>query len=203
MKRGALLIATWCLLCAAAAAAAQEKAKPNGATAAGAASAAVVPPGYVIGPDDVLSITFWREADMTVEATVRPDGKVSLPLLNDVHAAGLTPAALRDALAEAARKYMEDPNPTVIVKTINSRKVFVVGQVEKPGPYPLNASTTVLQVLAMAGGLRDFARAKNITVLRNAGGASALFKFNYQDVLNGRHLEQNIELKPGDTVIVP
>jgi polysaccharide export outer membrane protein len=184
------------------AAAVQEPQAPNGAAPTETA-VRVVPAGYVIGPDDVLSILFWREKDLSAEVTVRPDGKVTLPLLNDVQAAGLTPAALRETLVEQARKYVADPNPTVIVKTINSRKVFVVGQVEKPGPYPLNSSTTVLQVLAMAGGVKEFARTKNITVLRSDGGRQIVFRFNYQEVQYGKNLEQNVELKPNDTVVVP
>ena len=183
---------------------AQDQQPSNGAPAhAAAPGAAALPAGYIIGADDVLSIQFWGEKEMSAEVTVRPDGKVSLPLLNDVHAAGLTPGALRDVIVEAARKYVADPNPTVIVKTINSRKVFITGQVEKPGPYLLNSSTTVLQLLAMAGGVKEFARSKNIMVLRIEGGEQRVFRFNYQDVQFGKSLEQNIELKPGDTVVVP
>ena len=134
---------------------------------------------------------------------MRPDGKVTLPLLNDLQAAGLTPEQLRDTVLDAARKYVEDPQPTVIVKEIKSRKVFITGQVEKPGPYPLNGSVTVLQLIATAGGLRDFADGKNITVMRMRQGKQAVFEFNYQDLLKRKNLFQNIELEPGDTVVVP
>ena len=174
-----------------------------------AAAAAVpvrpaTPTGYVIGVDDVLSILFWRDKDLSApEITVRPDGKVTLPLLNDVQAAGLTPEQLRDMVLDAARKYVEDPNPTVIVKEIKSRKVFITGQVEKPGPYPLNGTVTVLQLIATAGGLRDFADGKNISVIRVREGRQSVFEFNYQDLLKKRYLSQNIELAPGDTVVVP
>jgi polysaccharide export outer membrane protein len=162
------------------------------------------PNGYVIGVDDVLSILFWRDKDLSApEITVRPDGKVTLPLLNDVQAAGLTPEQLRDAVLDAARKYVEDPNPTVIVKEIKSRKVFITGQVEKPGPYPLNGSVTVLQLIATAGGLRDFADGRNISVMRVHDGKQSVFEFNYQDLLKKKSLGQNIELEPGDTVVVP
>jgi polysaccharide export outer membrane protein len=162
------------------------------------------PPGYTIGVDDVLSIVFWREKDLSAsDVTVRPDGKVTLPLLNDVRAAGLTPDQLRDAVVDAARKYVEDPTATVIVKEIKSRKVFITGRVEKPGPYALNGPTTVLQLIAIAGGLRDFADGKNITVMRSRQGAQSVFEFNYQDVLKKKNLRQNIELEPGDTVVVP
>ena len=183
--------------------AAQEQQPSNGAVPVDSAAVTVLPPGYVIGADDVLSILFWGEKDMSAEVTVRPDGKVTLPLLNDVQAAGLTPPALRDVIVEAARRYVADPNPTVIVKTINSRKVFITGQVEKPGPYPLNSNTTVLQLVAMAGGVKEFARSKNIMVLRTDGGQQQVFRFNYQEVQFGKNLNQNIELKPGDTVVVP
>jgi len=180
------------------------------ASAPATAAAAVVPvrpatpTGYVIGVDDVLSILFWREKDLSApEITVRPDGKVTLPLLNDFQAAGLTPEQLRDMVLDAARKYIEDPNPTVIVKEIKSRKVFITGQVEKPGPYPLNGTVTVLQLIATAGGLRDFADGKNISVIRVREGKQSVFEFNYQDLLKKRYLSQNIELAPGDTVVVP
>jgi polysaccharide export outer membrane protein len=152
----------------------------------------------------VLSILFWREKDLSVpEVTVRPDGKVTLPLLNDLQAAGRTPDQLRDAIVEVARKYIEDPNPTVIVKEIKSRKVFITGQVEKPGTYPLNGTTTILQLLATAGGLRDYVDGKNISVRRTENGTPLVFEFNYQELLNKKNLRQNIELRPGDVVIVP
>ena len=180
------------------------------ASAPAAAAAAAVPvrpatpSGYAIGVDDVLSILFWRDKDLSApEITVRPDGKVTLPLLNDLQAAGLTPEQLRDTVLDAARKYVEDPNPTVIVKEIKSRKVFITGQVEKPGPYPLNGTVTVLQLIATAGGLRDFADGKNISVIRVRDGKQAIFEFNYQELLKKRYLHQNIELAPGDTVVVP
>jgi polysaccharide export outer membrane protein len=162
-----------------------------------------VPADYVIGPNDVLHLVFWKDKDMTTEAVVRPDGKISVPLLNDVQAAGLTPAALREQLTDASRKYLEDPSVTVVVREINSRRVFVTGEVAKPGPYPLTAPTSVLQMLAMAGGLREFADAKNILVMRTVNGQPTSFTFNYRDVSRRKNLQQNIELKPGDTIIVP
>jgi polysaccharide biosynthesis/export protein len=177
---------------------------PTSAAAAAVPVRPATPSGYIIGVDDVLSILFWRDKDLSApEITVRPDGKVTLPLLNDVQAAGLTPEQLRDTVLDAARKYIEDPNPTVIVKEIKSRKVFITGQVEKPGPYPLNGSVTVLQLIATAGGLRDFADGKNISVIRVRDGKQAVFEFNYQELLKKRYLTQNIELAPGDTVVVP
>jgi polysaccharide biosynthesis/export protein len=161
------------------------------------------PPGYVIGPDDVLQVLYWREKDVSAEVVVRPDGMISLPLLNDVKAAGLTPEQLRDGVNEAAKKFFEDPNVTINIKVINSRKVFITGSVAKPGPYALSAPTSVLQLIAMAGGLTEFAKQKDIAIMRTENGKQLRFPFNYKDVAKGKKLQQNIELKPGDTVIVP
>lgn len=160
-------------------------------------------PSYVIGTDDVLAIVFWELPSHGAEVAVRPDGKITLPLLNDIQASGLTPEQLRAAITAAAVKYIRDPNVSVIVKQINSRKVFVTGQVAKPGPYPLTAPTTVLQMLALAGGPTDFAKKTKIAVMRTENGETKSLKFNYKDVIQGKKLEQNILLQPGDTVVVP
>lgn len=169
-----------------------------------------LPPDYVIGPDDVLQVDFWRDKDMSAEVTVRPDGKITLPMLNDVQAGGLTPTQLREKVLEAAKRYIEDPSATITVKEIKSRKVFITGEVNKPGAYLLNDRMTVLQLIAMAGGLTEFAKSKDIVIMRpdSAGtvrpaGQPVMYKFNYKEVLGRRNLQQNIELKPGDTVIVP
>lgn len=161
------------------------------------------PPDYVIGPDDVLTVVFWREKDLSNDVTVRPDGMITLPLVNDVQAAGRTPDQLREDLSRAAAQFIEVPTVTVVVKAINSRKVFITGQVGKQGAYPLLAPTTVMQMLATAGGVHEFADTKNITILRTENGRQLALKFNYKDVRRGRNLKQNIELKPGDTIIVP
>lgn len=165
--------------------------------------AAAVDPStqYVIGPEDVLSIVFWRDKEMSTQVRVRPDGKISLPLLDEIQAAGLTPAALRTHLIEESKRFFGNPAVTVVVQEINSRKVFVTGQVVKPGSYVIATPTTVLQVIAMAGGLKDFADSKNITIVRQEGGQRSSFGFNYKDIR--KNLKQNIELKPGDTVVVP
>ncbi len=168
-----------------------------------AAPDVVVPPGYVIGADDVLTIVYWKDKDMTSDAQVRPDGRIALPLLNDVHAAGLTPEQLREKLTEESKKYMEDPNITVVVRQINSRKVFITGEVSKPGPYPLTSQTSVMQLLAMAGGLREYANSKKIVIMRTENGKQISLMFNYKDVVAGKNLKQNVDLKPGDTVVVP
>ena len=165
---------------------------------------AAVPAGYVIGPDDVLSIVFWRDKDMSADVVVRPDGKISLPLINDIQAGGLTPSQLREVVNTEARRFVEDPNVTVVVKQINSRKLFITGQVEKPGPYPMSGPTTVLQLIAMAGGLREFADGKRILIMRtDKAGKQTGHGFNYRQVIAGKNLAQNIELQPGDTVVVP
>ena len=176
---------------------------PQTATAAHAAPAVVLPPGYIIGVDDVLGILFWRDKDMTGDVTVRPDGKITMPLLNEVQAAGLTPEQLRGVITEGAARYVADPNVTIVVRQINSRKVFLVGQVQKPGPYPLTGPTTVLQLISLAGGLLDYADEKNILVMRTENSREMALRFNYKEVLKGRNLKQNVELKPGDTVVVP
>lgn len=162
-----------------------------------------LPAGYVIGPEDVLTIVVWREKEMSTDAIVRPDGRVTLPLLNDFQAAGLTPDQLRESIEKAASKFMKEPNATVIVKAINSRKVHILGNVTKAGTYPLAGDMTVLQLIALAGGLQEYADEKHITVMRKDDGKDQVFKINYKDVVHQKNLEQNVLLKPGDTVIVP
>jgi polysaccharide export outer membrane protein len=163
----------------------------------------IAPQGYVIGPDDVLTIVFWREKDLSGDVAVRPDGRISLPLINEINAAGLTPEQLRIALTKAADQYVEEPTVTVMVKVINSRKVFITGQVAKPAPYPLIGPTTVLQLITIAGGLLEYADSENIGVVRTVDGKPTRFRFNYKDVIKGKNLAQNIELKPGDQIVVP
>jgi polysaccharide export outer membrane protein len=162
-----------------------------------------VPPGYVIGPQDVLSVVFWRDKDISGDVTVRPDGKISLPLINEVQAAGLTPEQLRIALVTAAAKYIEDPSAAVIVKEIHSRQVFITGNVAKPGTFSLGLEMNVLQLIASAGGLLEYADSSNITVIGMENGKTQYRKFNYKDVIKNKGVEQNVLLKPGDTVVVP
>jgi polysaccharide export outer membrane protein len=178
---------------------------PSAAAAAAAprASDPVVPPGYVIGTDDLLSIVYWKDKDMSADAKVRPDGRIALPLINEVQAAGLTPEQLHDKLVEESKQYMEDANITVVVREINSRKIFITGMVNKPGPYPLTSPTTVIQLISLAGGLQEYANAKKIIVMRNENGKQISLPFNYKDVAAGKNLKQNVQLKPGDTVVVP
>jgi polysaccharide biosynthesis/export protein len=167
------------------------------------APAPQAPPDYRVGPGDVMAIMFWREKEMSAEVAVRPDGMITLPLIGDLYANGLTPDELRQKIEEAAGRYVADPNATVVVRQINSRIVYITGMVRQPGSYPLLAPTTVLQALSKAGGLADFAKQDRIMIMRTQNGRTQTFRFNYKDIVRGRNLEQNILLQPGDTVVVP
>ena len=169
--------------------------RSSDSAADGETGIARVPPDYVIGVADVLSIVFWRDPDMSAEVMVRPDGKISLPILKEIPAAGYTPAQLGEKLVEAASEYLEDPTPTVVVKEIRSRNVFITGSVTKPNTYPLMANMTVVQLIALAGGLEDFADAKHIVIMRMEQGKQQYYAFNYKDVIHRKHREQNILLK--------
>ena len=161
------------------------------------------PPDYIIGADDILAIRFWREDSMNADVVVRPDGKITLPLINDIQAAGLTPIALCSAITDAAKRYLvETPTVSVLVKEINSRKVYITGQVGKPGPYEMSGQMTVVHLITMAGGLAEFADKKNITVIRTENGKQFSYRVNYADISKGKNLSQNIALRPGDTIIV-
>jgi polysaccharide export outer membrane protein len=183
--------------------AAQSMPAEAAAAAAPRATDPVVPSDYVIGTDDLLSIVDWKDKEMSADAKVRPDGRIALPLINEVQASGLTPGELQAKLTEESKKYMEDANITVVVREINSRRVFITGLVHKPGPYPLTAATSVIQLISLAGGLQEYANAKKIIIMRSENGRQISLPFNYKDVSNGKNLSQNIQLKPGDTVVVP
>jgi polysaccharide export outer membrane protein len=157
---------------------------------------------YVIGADDTLHISVWKEPDLTATLPVRPDGKISLPLLNDVPAAGLTPLQLGTSITEKLKRYIADPRVTVVVTAMNSRRVFVTGEVTHTGAMPLLPNMTMLQVLSSAG-FTQFANVKNIYLLRTENGKQVKLPFNYKEVVKGNHPEQNIMLKAGDTVVVP
>jgi polysaccharide export outer membrane protein len=180
-----------------------QAAAPEAGTAPAATPPVATPADYVIGAGDVLSIVFWRDQDLSGEVTVRPDGKITVPLLKDIDAAGLTPAELEKVLQDTAKRFVQDPNATVVVRQIHSRNVFITGNVARAGSYPLNSPTTVLQLIAIAGGLLEYADAGGILIMRTEGGKPTTFKFNYKDVSKGKALAQNIPLRPGDTVIVP
>lgn len=159
---------------------------------------------YVIGPEDVLAVNVWKEPELSIkELVVRPDGKISLPLVNDIQAGGLTPVQLQEQIAGKLKKFVESPNVTVTVLKVFSHTVSVVGAVGRPGPYVLGSPTTVLDILARAGGVTEFAKAKNIRILRNEDGKQVQYPFNYKNVIKGKDLEQNIVLKNGDIILVP
>jgi polysaccharide biosynthesis/export protein len=160
-------------------------------------------PDYMIGPEDVLDVSVWKEPDLSRAVPVRPDGKISLPLLNDVQAAGITPSQLAVQITDRLGKYMTNPQVTVIVTQINSQRVYILGEVARAGAYSLLPGMTVLQAVSDAGGFTAYANQKKIYLLRHDGGKDEKFFFNYKDVLAGRHPEQDLQLKPGDTIVVP
>jgi len=179
-----------------------QPAKPTAPPPATGPSVATAP-DFTIGPEDVLGVLFWRDQEMSGDVTVRPDGMITLPLIRDIKAAGLTPAELADRIQQAAREFIGDPSVTVVVRQMNSRKAFITGEVARPGAYPLASTTTVMQLIAIAGGLTEFADGKNISIMRVEGGQTKTFEFNYKDVAKGKKRQQNLVLKPGDTVVVP
>src|SRR5262249_37101178 len=182
-----------------------QQLRPSGAPAGGApgvAAGRATPANYVTGVGDVLTVTFWRDQRMSGDVLVRPDGKISVLLLNDVQAAGHTPEQLAATLSEAAAKYIAEPDVTVNVKEVHSRRVFIVGEVVTPGAVPLTGDMNVLQLIAVAGGVKEYADKKHIAILRTENGQERQLNFNYDDVLKGKNLKQNILLQPGDTVMV-
>ena len=172
-------------------------------TSGGTPSVNPVGASYVIAPDDVLAIDVWKEAEITRTVPVRPDGKISLPLLNDVQAAGLTATDLASVIAERLKKFIANPQVTVIVTTVNSQKIFILGEVPRPGVTPLLPNMTVLQAVSSAGGFTQYANQKGIYVLRTENGQQVKYPFNYREVVKGVNIQQNIMLKPGDTIVVP
>lgn len=166
---------------------------------------AVLPndPNYVIGPMDMINIDVWKQPDISRTEQVRPDGKISLPLVNDVEASGLTPLQLGETLTEKLKSFVNNPQVTVIVNQVNSQRVFVLGQIGRPGAVDMLPNMTVLQAIASAGGPAQFAKDKAIYILRNESGKQVKYMFNYPEVLKGKHPEQNILLKPGDTIVIP
>lgn len=159
---------------------------------------------YVIGAEDVLSIYVWKEPDFSRTVPVRPDGMISLPLLGEIKAVGSTPVQLQDILAQAMKKYVSDPQVTVMVDRISSLNFNIVGNIGRAGYFPLTHRMTVLDAIAMAGGFKDFAKTKKIYVLRKGpSGAEERIPFNYNAVIKGNNPQQNIELQPGDTIVVP
>jgi len=159
-------------------------------------------PEYVIGPEDVLHIAVWKENDLTATLPVRPDGKISLPLLDDVQAAGLTPKQLSESVTEKLKKYIADPRVTVVVTSINSKRIYLVGEVLHPGATPMLPNMTVLQALSSAG-LNQFANTKKIYVLRTQNGKQEKMPVDYRRIVKGERIDENYMLQPGDTIVVP
>lgn len=158
---------------------------------------------YRIGVGDVLNIQVWKEADLTRSVPVRPDGKISFPLLDDLQAAGLTPLELKLVLTERLKQYLSEPRVTVLVEEVNSYKVYVMGEVVTQGAQVLKNKTDLLQLISLAGGFTAFAKRKEIIIIRNNGKNGARITVNYEKILNGKSPEQNLILEPGDTVVVP
>ncbi len=162
-----------------------------------------VPEGYQLHAGDVLQIVVWKEPDLQQEVLVRPDGGLTFPLVGDVHAAGQTIAELTRTLEERVRKYVPDAVVTVVLKSAGGSQVFVIGKVNHPGTFPLVGPLDVMQALSLAGGATPFADLNGIRILRRSEGHQTSIPFKYGQVLHGRHLEQNIPLQSGDTVVVP
>jgi polysaccharide biosynthesis/export protein len=160
--------------------------------------------GFIIGADDILAISVWKEADISRTVPVRSDGQISLPLIGEVQASGQTPRQLEVEIAGKLQSYISQPDVTVIVQEVRSQRFNILGQISRPGSYALTNSMTVLDAIAMAGGFRDFAKQKAIYVLRaKADGSQQRISFNYKDMIKGKSPEQNIKLVPRDTVVVP
>jgi polysaccharide biosynthesis/export protein len=164
-----------------------------------AVPASVDPNSYTLGPDDVIIVRVWREPDLSGTMAVRPDGKITLPLISEVKAAGLTPIQLGDQIKQALSKYVNNPQVIVAVQSVRSKRYYMSGEITRPGAYPLASPVTVFEAVTLAGGFREFAKKKKITIIRGA----QRFRFNWNQVVKGKNLEQNIHLQNGDQVIVP
>jgi polysaccharide biosynthesis/export protein len=173
-------------------------------TSSQALATASPPPTYIIHPDDVLDISVWNQPNLSFKGLpVRPDGKISLPLINDVQAAGLTAMQLGQSITQKLKSYVKDPLVTVVVTGVNSQRYYVLGEVGHAGVFPLLPGLTALQALSAAGGFSQFANTKKIYILRDVNGKEEKFPFNYKDVIRGKNLQENIFLKPGDEIVVP
>jgi polysaccharide export outer membrane protein len=175
----------------------------NGKVVEAAAKPATEDPNYIIGPEDELIVNVWKEVDLSRSVPVRPDGKISLPLLNDVQASGLTPMQLGTEITTRLKKFIADPQVTIIVSRVNSQRIYIVGEVNHAGAFPLVPNMTVLEALSSAGGCSPFAKQTKIYILRLENGQEIRRPFNFKEVLSGQRMEQNILLKPADTIVVP
>jgi len=190
------------LICASNTQAGQTQA-PTAPAGTAVAKPATEDPNYLIGAQDVLDISVWKEAELTRSVPVRPDGKISMPLLNDVQAAGLTPVQLSGEITTGLKKFIDDPQVTVVVTQVNSQRIFILGEVNRAGTYPLLPGMNMLEALSSAGGFTMFANTKKIYLMRKTGGKEEKFPFNYKAVIAGKALEENVPLKAGDTIVVP
>jgi len=158
---------------------------------------------YLLQPGDILTVSVWKETDLSSDVLVRPDGGISMPLAGEVDAAGHTAEDVRTTIEQRLRKYIPDPTVAVIVKQTMGNQIFVIGKVNKPGNYPINRPVDVVQALSLAGGMTPFAATNDIRILRRAGEEEVTMRFRYGDIEHGRNLAQNIILHSGDTVVVP
>lgn len=205
MKRTAALLITTVLVAGLAVAVAQQAAPEASAPAKTEPSSAPLPQSdasYIIGADDVLAVNVWKEPDLTSTLPVRADGMISLPLLNDVKAAGLTPMQLAAIITDKLKKYVSEPHVTVTVTQMNSQRIYAMGEVLHPGAMNLFPNMTVLQALASAG-FTQFANTKGIYLLRTENGVQKKYPVNYKKLVKGQGMDQNFVLKPGDTIVVP
>ncbi len=194
MYRKSLLILFFCCVTSVAALSAQSLEPPK----------SLAPPSlYIIQPNDLLAIFVWKEPNLSGKVTVRPDGRISFPLVQDMQAAGLNPGQLKNKIEESLREYIEVPNVTVVVEAIQSYKVYVTGKVTKPGMIMSEKPISVLQAISMAGGFLEFSNPAETVIIRNTGEDSTLYKFNYPEVIRGRNFSQNMLLRSGDVVVVP
>jgi polysaccharide export outer membrane protein len=161
------------------------------------------PSEYLIGPEDVLDVSVWKEEELQREVLVRPDGRVSFPLVGDVQAAGRTPTQVRDEIASKLRRYIPEPVVSVIVATVGGNKIYVIGQVQTPGAYVIGRYVDVVQALTVAGGMTEFAKENDVRIIRRQGGKFRVFDFRFGDLKKGKNLKDNIMLEGGDTVVVP
>jgi polysaccharide biosynthesis/export protein len=162
-------------------------------------AAPVDPKTYVIGPEDILAVRVWREPELSSAVQVRPDGKITLPLIGEMDAAGQTPEGLKNKVVEALQEYIVKPDVIVSIQSVQSRKFYITGEVNRPGTFPLVVPTTILEALTNSGGFREFANPKKITILRRG----KILKFNYNEVVKGKNMQQNVQIENGDYIVVP
>lgn len=178
--------------------------QPSGSKSLNPSPTIPASPDYVIHPDDVLDVSVWKQPDLSFRGLpVRPDGRISLPLVNDIQASGLTAMQLSAAITQKLKKYLVDPQVTVVVATVNSQRYYMLGEVPHPGVFPLLPGMTALQALSAAGGFTEFANSNKIYILRQINGKQVKLPFNYKAVLGGKDLQENVQLKPNDTIVVP